>query len=214
MKLCRHQRQEEWGPWCWVPHESWQSRSTGSSRNSLPASLSVSVFSLVPLSLIVSASNLSMVCLKWLFYFIVFVFVFVFCVLCFNLGLLQILLLLPLKDWCFWATISKWIFPSMFVSFLVATRIYLTLFSELNTWFSMKLINFSMKALFNRFFFQMSLFAPSIFNFLFFQVDAVVTACKNPKLNLGLFSATISPVVDELAKSVLRFPVDIYIGER
>ncbi len=54
----------------------------------------------------------------------------------------------------------------------------------------------------------------TIINLSVLKVDNVVTACKNPKLKLSLFSATISEVVDDLAKSILKFPVDISVGDR
>lgn len=46
------------------------------------------------------------------------------------------------------------------------------------------------------------------------QVDEVMAACSSPSLQRAMFSATIPPAVDELARSVLREPLSLHIGER
>jgi len=44
------------------------------------------------------------------------------------------------------------------------------------------------------------------------DVDSIVAACRNPSLRVSLFSATILPKVEELARTILRDPVRIHIG--
>ncbi len=46
------------------------------------------------------------------------------------------------------------------------------------------------------------------------QVDAVVAACTHPEIVRGLFSATLPETVEGLARSVLRDPLRITVGER
>jgi ATP-dependent RNA helicase DDX52/ROK1 len=46
------------------------------------------------------------------------------------------------------------------------------------------------------------------------QVDAVVAACSHPDVVRGLFSATLPEGVEALARSVLRDPLRVTVGER
>uniref|UniRef100_A0A6B2L6W5 RNA helicase n=1 Tax=Arcella intermedia TaxID=1963864 RepID=A0A6B2L6W5_9EUKA len=46
------------------------------------------------------------------------------------------------------------------------------------------------------------------------QIDEIVSACANTNLLVSLFSATISPGVEDLAKSFMKDPVRIVIGEK
>ena len=46
------------------------------------------------------------------------------------------------------------------------------------------------------------------------QVDEVIEACTSPKRRIALFSATMPPRVEELARTVLHNPVRVHIGER
>lgn len=46
------------------------------------------------------------------------------------------------------------------------------------------------------------------------QVDEVLAACTSASLQRAMFSATIPPAVDELARSVLRQPLSLHVGER
>lgn len=46
------------------------------------------------------------------------------------------------------------------------------------------------------------------------QVDEILAACTGADVQRAMFSATIPPAVDELARSVLREPLSLYIGER
>ncbi|GAM19798.1 hypothetical protein SAMD00019534_029730, partial [Acytostelium subglobosum LB1] len=45
------------------------------------------------------------------------------------------------------------------------------------------------------------------------QVDDVVAACQNAKLKISLFSATMNIVVEEMARSIMKNPIKIVIGE-
>jgi len=46
------------------------------------------------------------------------------------------------------------------------------------------------------------------------QIDEVIEACTSPKRRIALFSATMPPRVEELARTVLHNPVRVHIGER
>jgi ATP-dependent RNA helicase DDX52/ROK1 len=46
------------------------------------------------------------------------------------------------------------------------------------------------------------------------QVDEVFAACSNPKLVRALFSATMLPGIEELARTVLMDPLRVTIGIR
>lgn len=46
------------------------------------------------------------------------------------------------------------------------------------------------------------------------QVDEVLAACEGAEVQRAMFSATIPPAVEELARSVLRDPLAITVGER
>lgn len=46
------------------------------------------------------------------------------------------------------------------------------------------------------------------------QVDSVITACSNPKLIVSMFSATFSPVIEELAQTVMKAPLRISVGKK
>ena len=46
------------------------------------------------------------------------------------------------------------------------------------------------------------------------QIDEVIFACSNPNIIRGLFSATLPETVETLARSVLRDPLRITVGER
>ncbi|KYQ89533.1 putative RNA helicase [Tieghemostelium lacteum] len=45
------------------------------------------------------------------------------------------------------------------------------------------------------------------------QVDSVVDACQNSKLKIALFSATMNTVVENMAKSIMKNPIKVVIGE-
>ena len=46
------------------------------------------------------------------------------------------------------------------------------------------------------------------------QLDEIVAACSNPKIVRALFSATLPPNVEEMARSILRDPINVTIGEK
>eukprot|EP01133_Synstelium_polycarpum_P005298 gene5298-6143_t len=46
------------------------------------------------------------------------------------------------------------------------------------------------------------------------QVDSVVNACQNQKLKVSLFSATMNPMVEDMAKSIMKNPIKVIIGEQ
>jgi ATP-dependent RNA helicase DDX52/ROK1 len=46
------------------------------------------------------------------------------------------------------------------------------------------------------------------------QVDEILAACKHPEIQRCLFSATLPQPIEELARTVLRDPVRVLIGER
>ena len=46
------------------------------------------------------------------------------------------------------------------------------------------------------------------------QIDAVIAACTHPDIVRGLFSATLPETVEALARTVLRDPLRITVGER
>jgi ATP-dependent RNA helicase DDX52/ROK1 len=46
------------------------------------------------------------------------------------------------------------------------------------------------------------------------QVDGIVSACTHPKVQRALFSATMLPVVEDLAKTVLRDPIRVLVGAK
>ncbi|CAL5219648.1 g1528 [Coccomyxa viridis] len=49
---------------------------------------------------------------------------------------------------------------------------------------------------------------------LFKQTDRVIKACSHPRLVVALFSATLPESVEELARSILRDPVRVTVGQR
>ncbi|RKP36565.1 P-loop containing nucleoside triphosphate hydrolase protein [Dimargaris cristalligena] len=46
------------------------------------------------------------------------------------------------------------------------------------------------------------------------QMDTIIAACPHAQLRKQLFSATIPPPIEELAQSIMRDPVRIFIGDR
>ena len=46
------------------------------------------------------------------------------------------------------------------------------------------------------------------------QVDAILAACSHAQLQRCLFSATMLPVVEDLATTVLRHPIKIVVGAK
>jgi ATP-dependent RNA helicase DDX52/ROK1 len=46
------------------------------------------------------------------------------------------------------------------------------------------------------------------------QLDEIVAACQNAKIQKSLFSATITSHVEELAKSVMKDPIRVVIGQK
>ncbi|XP_063900526.1 DEAD box protein 52 homolog, partial [Zophobas morio] len=46
------------------------------------------------------------------------------------------------------------------------------------------------------------------------QLDEILSSCSNSKLHCSLFSATISEKVQELARTILRDPVSVFVGKR
>eukprot|EP01112_Ceratiomyxa_fruticulosa_P008312 TRINITY_DN2152_c0_g4_i1.p1 TRINITY_DN2152_c0_g4~~TRINITY_DN2152_c0_g4_i1.p1 ORF type:complete len:693 (-),score=189.18 TRINITY_DN2152_c0_g4_i1:54-2132(-) len=55
--------------------------------------------------------------------------------------------------------------------------------------------------------------ADSLFDTTFLkQVDEIITACRNPSLRVSLFSATMHPDVQHLAKTVMKEPLTITVG--
>jgi ATP-dependent RNA helicase DDX52/ROK1 len=46
------------------------------------------------------------------------------------------------------------------------------------------------------------------------QIDEIVAACSHPKVTRALFSATLPPNVEEMARTILRDPINVTIGEK